>query len=155
MSKAKPMDRMEWMYNYAERFTRLDDIRVCKLLELFQYSLLAIPFAWMACGFILLFLKPYAENPDAFTVGQLIFAVFVGILMIVLFAYYIPKLILVIPPLYPYKGSGYIPSMKGESRTAVGYAMGIFFFSNMKHLGTILTNLSDRLWSFSFKLKTA
>lgn len=154
MSTTNQISREDWTCQHAERFARFDTIRVCKLYEIIQYTLITIPLAWMASGWILVFLKRYAEDPDSYTVGQLIFAVFIGILLIVIFAYYIPKLSTIIPPLFPYHGTGYVPSMKGETGTATGMAMGIFFFSNMRHLATIIGNVSDRLWPFAYKAKT-
>lgn len=153
MDTYRYISRDEWICNKAERFSRFDTVRVCKLYELVQYTIITIPLAWLSSGAILLFLKPYAQTPDKYTVGQLIFSVFVSIILIVLFAYYIPKLATIVPPLFPYQGTKYIPSMKGESSTATSFAMGIFFFSNMRHLGTVIGNISDRLWPFSFKLK--
>jgi hypothetical protein len=150
-SEAIP-SRSEWTCKKAGRLVRFDEIRMCKLYEILQNTIITIPIAFMVSGFILVFLKPYAEDPGSYSVGQLIFSIFVSILMIVLGAYYIPKLVQLIPPLFPYQGTGYTPSMKGEAATGISYAMGIFFFSNMRHLGTIIGNVSDRLWPFAFKV---
>lgn len=145
------VSRMKWSCDNAERLGRFDEIRMCKLYEILQNTLFTIPIAFLASGSILVFLKPYAVDPVSYTIGQLIFVIFVAIILIVLAAYYIPKLIKVIPPLFPYQGTGYQPSLKGESSVGISYALGIFFFSNMKHLGTIIQNVADRIWSFAYK----
>ena len=152
---AKESTREELICLNAERLVRFDTIRVCKLFEIIQYALLTIPLAWMCGGWVLIFLKDYAEKPDDYTVGQLIFAIFITIIIMGLFAYYIPKIVKIIPPLFPYHGTGYVPSKKGESGIGASIALGVFFFSNMKHLGTVIGNVSDRLWPFSYKLKSA
>lgn len=152
MSQTESITRSQWTCDQAERLVRFDEIRMAKLYEIIQNTLFTIPLAFLSSGFILVFLKPYAEDPNKYTVGQLIFTVFVGIIMVVLGAYYIPKIVKVIPPLFPYQGSGYKPSLKGESSVGISFALGVFYFSNLRHLSTIIGNIGDRLYPFAFKI---
>ena len=145
--------REEWMCSHAERVIRFDTIRVCKLYELMQYTLLTIPLAWMGSSFVTMFLKKYAAEPDKYSVGQLIFSIFLSVLMIVIFAYYIPKLVVVIPFLAPYQGSGYEPSKKDEAMIGVSMATGLFFFGSLPFFGSIVTNISERIYPFGWLQK--
>ena len=150
-SQTQSISRADWICNNAERFLRFDMIRQLKLWEMLSATCFTVPLAWAGSGFINMFLKRYGENPDKYSVGQLIFVVFCAVIMVVIFSYYIGKLVRIVPLLLPYQGTGYQPSMKGEVSTAIGMGTGIYFFSNLKWLGAINGNLSERLWPFAFK----
>lgn len=144
--------REDWMCHNAERFVRFDTIRVCKLYELMQYTLITIPIAWLGNSLVMLFLQKYAQNPDKYSVGQLIFTIIVAVMMIVVLAYYIPKLVVIVAPLFPFQGSGYKPSMKGESMIGIGTAFGMFFYGSMVHFGSIVTNIGERIYPTAWKV---
>lgn len=150
--KMSSVSREDWMCNNADRFARFDNIRIIKLYELMQYTLLAIPFSWFGSSVVMIFMKKYAKDPDKYTVGQLAFTIIVSMFMIVVFAYYIPKLVVIFPPMFPYHDTGYIPSKKGEAMVGVATAFGMFFYGSLTYFGTIVNNISSRIFPFAWKL---
>ena len=149
------LTRREWADSHAERFVRFDNIRILKLYELIQYTLLTIPFAWLGSSMVVIFLKDYALDPSAYTVGQLIFAVFWAVLMVVFMAYYIPKLVMIFPPFFLYQETGYTPSLKNEARTGIGIAFGMFFFGALAPFRTVVDYISRQIYPFAWKTPPA
>jgi hypothetical protein len=126
-----------------ERLTRLDLIRASKLLEITQDAIITFVIAFYIGSLLdraFNSIKPVNANmTDAELVG-LILAQFACIVIV---AYYIMKIIAVVPFFFSLS-SQYVPNMKGESATGAGLAMAVIFVGVQTHFSAKLSILKSR-----------
>ncbi len=130
--------------NYTRLF-RFDSIRISKLLEILQNSFIVFILSFFLGTFIDKFFKSEdVEKEDAFTLSWKIVLQFT---LIVIFAYYIRKVVDIIPFFFSLT-KDYVPSKKGEKATGVSLAMAIVFVGVQKNFLERLTRLRN-LYGFN------
>lgn len=132
----------------AERLFRFDLIRVSKLLEMTQYAIITFILAFFSGILIdnLFYINITPENIDTITNLELITKILLQILLIVIVSYYIQKIIILIPFLFPLT-KNYIPSMKNESMIGISLAMTMIYMSIQTNFRNKILLLKERLFN--------
>ena len=129
-----------------EKLTRFDKIRLLKLLEMTQYSLLAF-FIGLILGHTLDSVLPESDNKK--TTSRIVSEVILNIFGIVLSVYYIKKSLVLFPFLL--SGiKGYEPSKKNESYIGVTIVFGLIFNMTQIKLHKNIGILKNRITSSIF-----
>lgn len=126
-----------------ERLTRFDLIRVSKLLEIIQDAIIIFAIAFYVGSALDRFfhkLKPVDDNMSDMELVGILLAQFVSIVIV---AYYIRKLVDVIPFFFSLS-SQYVSNQKNEAESAAGLAMSIILISVQKNFGSKLNLLKAR-----------
>tara|TARA_Y100000590_G_scaffold99513_1_gene113131 strand:- start:49 stop:468 length:420 start_codon:yes stop_codon:yes gene_type:complete len=101
---------------------RFDIIRLLKLLEIAQFTILAA-FSAMLLGPMI-----NSKSPDVSdNIATLFVEVFAEIGFLGIFIYYIRKIILLIPFFFSWVSKKYIHNRKGSALLAIGVGMGLIF----------------------------
>lgn len=126
-----------------ERLTRFDLIRASKLLEITQDAIITFVIAFYIGSLldrVFNNIKPVNENMSN---TELVGIILVQFACIVIVAYYIIKIIAVVPFMFSLS-SQYIPNMKGESATGAALAMAVIFVGVQTHFSAKLSILKSR-----------
>ena len=126
-----------------ERLVRFDKIRLLKLLEITQYSLLAF-FIGLFLGHALNSVLPESDNKK--TTTRIVSEVILNILGIVISVYYIKKSLILFPFLLS-GVKGYVPSKKKESYIGVTIGFGLIFNMTQNKLHKNIEILKNRITS--------
>ena len=102
---------------------RFDIIRLLKLLEIAQYTILAALSA-MLLGPVI---NEKSPNVTDNNIALLFIEVLVEIGFLGIFIYYIRKIILLIPFFFSWVSKKYIHNRKGSALLAIGVGMGLIF----------------------------
>lgn len=123
-----------------ETLTRMDTVRISKLLEITQYAFLTFIFAFFIGGYLdKLF---YVRDKDTKTY-ILIRDVALQLFLIIIIAYYIRKLVLIFPFMFSIS-KDYIPSAKGEAQNGIALALAIIFLTVQPHFQANIDELKRR-----------
>ena len=106
-----------------ESLFRFDKVRILKILEITQYSVLAF-FIGMFFGDYLD--KNLPDNDKNDSKSKIVLEVLFNLFMVVVFIYYIQKIIALFPFIFG-NIKGYIPSKKNESLIGITIGMGLIF----------------------------
>jgi hypothetical protein len=126
-----------------ERLTRLDLIRASKLLEITQDAIITFVIAFYIGSLLdraFNNIKPVNANMSNVELVGIILAQFACIVIV---AYYIMKIIAVVPFMFSLS-SQYVPNMKGESVTGASLAMAVIFVGVQTHFSAKLSILKSR-----------
>jgi len=134
----------------AKQALQFDKIHLEKVLEMVYYMVLAFLFSILISAGINRSMKRVTKDVKkrgtSYLVGYLVwYTVLIGIA-----AYYIPKLIKIIPFIF-WWDTHYIPGFHGESSYGIGISMGLVFYSILNNYNTILQEVCIRLFPNSFK----
>ena len=132
-----------------QKLIEIDSIRIMKLLELCQYSILSI-FPAIIIGELInkLFTdysKIYNNENQVINIKQftkIIIEICLNLCLYVISLFYINKLVKIIPFLFRFNNR-YIPSLKGESNMGISTGVGLFLFitqSNLANNAKLLVN---------------
>ena len=96
----------------VERLFRFDLIRVSKLLEITQYTIITFILAFFSGVLIdkIFYIDIKTETIDTISNVELVSKILLQILLIVIISYYIQKIVILIPFLFPLT-KNYIPSI--------------------------------------------
>ena len=114
------------VYNFnknLERLLRFDKVRILKILEITQYSILAF-FIGMFIGDYLD--KKLPDNDINDSKFKIVLDVLFNLFIVVVAVYYIQKIIALFPFILG-KFKGYEPSKKNESLIGITIGMGLIF----------------------------
>tara|TARA_Y100000590_G_C15635058_1_gene982631 strand:- start:760 stop:1191 length:432 start_codon:yes stop_codon:yes gene_type:complete len=117
---------------------RFDIIRILKLLEIAQYTILAALSAIILGPLINLILP--AQNATDSSL-KIILYIIVELGVIGVFTYYIRKLVLLIPFLFSSLNKKYIANRRGSALLAIGVGLGIVFNRTQINLLERIDNL--------------
>lgn len=118
------------MYNFKKQLNSLlkfDSIRILKLLEMIQYSIIGFILT-LFFGNIINDIFFFKYDIQKLTNFELLYNVLIELIIIVILLYYIRKIVLLIPFLFLFLNKKYIPSKKNEA--SIGYIVGIGFILN-------------------------
>ena len=134
----------------SERLFRFDLIRFSKLLEITQYAILTFVFAFFSGILIdkICYIEITPDNIDKISNFELISKIFLQTLLIVLGSYYIQKIIILIPFIFPLTAN-YIPSMKNESKIGISLSMTMIYISIQKNFINKILLLKSRLFNIT------
>lgn len=126
-----------------ERLTRFDLIRVSKLLEMSQDAIIIFAISFYVGSALDRFfhnLKPVDDNMSNMELIGILLAQFVSIVIV---AYYIRKIVDVVP-FFLSLSSQYVSNQKNEAESAAGLAMSIILVSVQKNFASKLSLLKSR-----------
>ena len=126
-----------------ERLTRFDLIRVSKLLEMVQDAIIIFALAFYVGSALDRFfhtLKPVDDNMSNMELIGILLAQFTCIVIV---AYYIRKIVDVIPFFFSLS-SQYVSNQKNEAESAAGLALSVIFVGVQRHFGSKLSLLKTR-----------
>jgi hypothetical protein len=134
----------------VERLFRFDLIRVTKLLEMTQYTLITFILAFLSGILVdnICYIDITPETIDTISNIELITKILLQIILIVIFSYYIQKIVILIPFLFPLT-KGYIPSMKNESIIGISLAMSMIYVSIQTNFKNKLLLLKERTFNIT------
>lgn len=110
----KPKSAYEYFLHNTKRVYRFDLIRLNKLMEIIQYSILYFIVVFVVASYIDKWFPKYNPRKKTYLVGLEVVA---QMLVYILMTYYLRKIIWIVPPIVITKN--YIPSLKQESTTAI------------------------------------
>ena len=119
--------------NNFQKLIDFDSIRIMKLLELCQYSIISVfPAIIIGEAINKLFIdysEKYNKNSNISTKDniKIILVVFLNLCFYVIAIFYINKLVKIIPFLFHFNDK-YIPSIKGENTMGITTGGGLFLF---------------------------
>lgn len=128
----------------AKRIFVFDSIRIHKLMEIIQYSILAFILAFLGAStvnYIAKRYRPFLQVDSTFTITIHLLMMTV---MIVLLAKYIPKIIRIVPFLFWFDPE-YKPDHHGEAGFGINAAMGLAFY-------TCIFNYYDHVAEFAYRI---
>ena len=134
----------------VERLFRFDLIRVSKLLEITQYTIITFILAFFSGVLIdkIFYIDIKTETIDTISNVELVSKILLQILLIVIISYYIQKIVILIPFLFPLT-KNYIPSMKNESIIGISLAMTMIYMSIQTNFRNKLLLLKERLFNIT------
>ena len=134
----------------VERLFRFDLIRVTKLLEMTQYTLITFILAFLSGILVdnICYIDITSETIDTISNIELITKILLQVILIVIFSYYIQKIVILIPFLFPLT-KGYIPSMKNESIIGISLAMSMIYVSIQTNFKNKLLLLKERTFNIT------
>ena len=134
----------------VERLFRFDLIRVSKLLEITQYTIITFILAFFSGVLIdkIFYIDIKTETIDTISNVELVSKILLQILLIVIISYYIQKIVILIPFLFPLT-KNYIPSMKNESIIGISLAMTMIYMSIQTNFRNKLILLKERLFNIT------
>lgn len=127
-----------------EKLIRFDSIRISKLLEQIQFTIIVFFIAFFI-GSMTDKLFPLNKTPDQTTDYELIRDLLLQLILIVITAYYIMKIAHVIPFFFSLSDK-YVPSAHGESSAGGSLAMAIIFVGVQKNFQARLSLLKSRYY---------
>ena len=126
-----------------ERLTRFDLIRVSKLLELVQDGVIIFALAFYVGSALDRFFNTLKPVNDNMSNMELIGILVAQLACIIIVAYYIRKIVDVIPFFFSLS-SQYVSNQKGEADSAAGLAMTIVFVGIQKNFAAKIGLLKSR-----------
>ena len=138
------------MYNFKKQLNSLlkyDSIRILKLLEMIQYSIIGFILT-LLIGNIINDIFFYEYDVQTLTTIQLINYILIELIIIVILVYYIRKMVLIIPFFFIFLNNKYIPSKKNEA--SIGYIVGtgIILTQTITKLNEKITELDKRFKNY-------
>ena len=133
---------MEGRASDFERLIRFDKIRVSKLLEEIQFSVVVFILSF-AIGSMTDRLFPVQKDIQNISDFDLIKDLFLQLVLITISAYYIMKIAHVIPFMFSLSNK-YVASSHGESAAGGGLAMAIIFIGVQRNFQTRIGILKSR-----------
>ena len=142
-----------------ERLLRFDSIRVFKLLEIFYYTIISLIITYifttiLHSDIILPYVfKTYDNDNDKESNTNLIKDIFIDLFVLVIFIYYLKKILSCIPFIIAPLNKYYKPSMKGEVYIGIGLGSSLVLYislydsinSKLKVLNKRVNKLIDSL----------
>lgn len=128
----------------VENLFRIDAIRISKILEQIQYAIIAFIIAF-SIGTMTDRLFPLEKNIREISIYKLWADVILQLCIIVISAYYIPKIARSFPFLFALSDD-YIVSKHGESLSGVVLAMDIIFIGVQKNFLQRISILQERYY---------
>lgn len=143
------------MYNFKRQFNSLlkfDSIRILKLLEMIQYSIIGFILT-LLIGNIINDIFFYEYDVQTLTNFQLINYILIELIIIVIVVYYIRKIVLIFPFFFMNINKKYIPSKKNEA--SIGYIVGtgIILTQTITKLNEKITELDKRFKNYLINIK--
>jgi hypothetical protein len=134
-----------------DNLLRFDKIRLFKLLEISYYAIISL----FVTGVITSVLVDDDLNPYFFRsydyekahIFELIMDILIDLVVIVIYFYYLHKLLKCIPFIFGGINKNYVPSMKGENIVGIGLGSAIILYPFLKH------PLSDKVETLISKIK--
>jgi len=138
------------MYNFKKQLNSLlkfDSIRILKLLEMIQYSIIGFILT-LLIGNIINDIFFYEYDVQTLTTIQLINYILIELIIIVILVYYIRKIVLIFPFFFMNINKKYIPSKKNEA--SIGYIVGtgIILTQTITKLNEKITELDKRFKNY-------
>ena len=118
-----------------ERLLRFDSIRVFKLLEIFYYTIISLIITYifttiLHSDIILPYVfKTYDNDKESNII--LIKDIFIDLLVLVIFIYYLKKILSCIPFIIAPLNKYYKPSMKGEVYIGIGLGSSLVLYNSL------------------------
>lgn len=137
-------NRGEWVKEHFVRLVRFDTIRLDKLVEITQYTIISYFLGWVVAAIINGFLLRYSENLEDYKTFTLILLMMISVIILTVAAYYIGKIVSVVPALFPVDVD-YVPSKKGESGVGIGVGLGLSYFSQIPAFYSVMGEVGKRL----------
>ena len=134
------MSRLTPKQHFDQRYTKLirfDDIRQQELLEIFQYSLIYFIIAF-PIGILISKLFPTVDEDKS--TWQLYFEIILQLLVDIFMVYYILKLVKLVPFMFYYQDSKYIPHL--TNAFSGGIIISIAFMTVQSELGDKIKEIS-------------
>lgn len=131
--------------NNLERLLRFDEIRLLKLLEIIQYSIVAL-FIGLFAGESYNHLLPNVKQTQIHNMADFSYVTLMLILFfsgIVVILYYIKKIIELVPFLFSFLSKKYVSNKKNEAIIGVTVALA-FIFGKTQHKMTHLVTLYQK-----------
>jgi hypothetical protein len=134
-----------------DNLLRFDKIRLFKLLEISYYAIISL----MLTATITSVLVDDDLNPHFFksydyentNIVQLFMDILIDLVALVIYLYYLHKILKCIPFIFNELNKNYVPSMKGENIVGIGLGSAIILYPFLKH------PLSDKVESLISKIK--
>ena len=127
--------------NNVKKLTRMDLIRISKLLEQIQFS--AIAFGFGLITGIPLNTICNVTNDEKKSNSILFFEIILHFCFVIVISYYLKKILIFIPFLFSLTPS-YISNLKNEAHDGIALGLGMVFMSTQTNLHSKITLLKDR-----------
>jgi hypothetical protein len=138
------MSTLERRGSDTERLLQFDTIRLSKLLEQIQFAIIVFVMAFFV-GSTTDKLFPVQKDVVNISNFNLYKDLLLQLCLITISAYYITKIVKVIPFLFSLSEK-YVASSHGENMTGAGLAMSIIFVGVQKNFQTRIGILKDRFY---------
>jgi len=121
--------------NNFDRLVRFDSIRIFKLLEIFYYTIISFILTYVFTtlinndNIIPYVFKTY-ENDEESNI-TLIKDIFIDLMVLVIFIYYLKKLLSCIPFIFAPLNKNYKPSMKDEVYVGIGLGSSLVLYDSL------------------------
>mgnify|MGYP001250881412 CR=1 FL=1 len=133
-----------------DRLTRFDSIRAIKLLEIIYYTLISFLITLIITNFlendeiISIVFKKYDYSKVSFY--ELLKDITIDISILVIYLYYLKKLLSCIPSLLVYLDKNYVSNKKNEATIGVSLGTGVIIY-------TSLSTIKDKLKELDIRIK--
>ena len=121
--------------NNFDRLVRFDSIRIFKLLEIFYYTIISFILTYVFTtlinndNIIPYVFKTYENDKESNI--TLIKDIFIDLMILVIFIYYLKKLLSCIPFIFAPLNKNYKPSFKGEIYVGIGIGSSIVLYNSL------------------------
>lgn len=133
----------------AKNALQFDKIHIEKVMEMTYYMALAFGVSLVISAGINKSMKPIVTDIKKTATKNLVAYLLWYTILIGVVAYYIPKIIKIVPFVF-WWDTHYIPGFHGESSYGIGVAMGLVFYSILNNYNTVLQEVCKRLFPTCF-----
>ena len=130
---------------------RFDKIRLFKLLEITYYAIISLMITGLVTSILVNDnLVPYifkTYDYEKANITELFIDIVIDLVILVIYIYYLNKVIKCIPFIFYGLNKNYVPSMKGENIVGIGLGSAIILYPFLKH------PLSDKVETLISKIK--
>ena len=141
----KKVDLSNHYITQLKRFTRVDTIRVLKILELCQFVVFGVFVGMLAAKFIHTYLsityvetnyvtEDYPEKEGGNNNPILYLHILYDLFLVTISTYYLRKLAQLIPFIFAFTSKDYVPNLKGEGSTGLIIGLGFVYIRGLSNL---------------------